>query len=82
MVFAKGHKPRNTFSLKGKKSRYNKVMSDLLADSWKRPELVVLYERIAILSTNEADLKRIEQCVDSIETVNQWNKEDFPEEAN
>ncbi len=56
------------------------MFSPALAKAW-RPRFIELCERIAILSPSEADLKRIEQCVDSIETINQWNKEDFKEEA-
>lgn len=69
MVYQKGHKPQNTLDLKGKKNRYFKTMSKELADAWKNRELVLLFERIALLSPSADDLKRIDQCLSGIESL-------------
>lgn len=71
MVYQKGHKPQNTLDLKGKKKRYFKTMSKELAEAWKNKELILLFERIALLSPSVDDLKRIDQCLSEIEAINQ-----------
>lgn len=72
MVFNKGHKPHSTIGFKGTQiTTYQKRMSKELAEAWKNKELILLFERIALLSPSVDDLKRIDQCLSEIEAINQ-----------